>query len=108
MTRLPVEVDEADQRQRLERARLRLLNTAADLRPVASPEELEARLAAALAELADVIRELKLLMHIKRLEESGLESELVALDEALAGGWRPDAAPVDEVVDKLKAQFHLT
>ncbi len=65
-------------------------------------------MAATLRELAGVIEELNLLLHVRRLEESDLEADLTQLDEALAGGWKPDAAPVDEVVAKLKAEFHLS
>jgi hypothetical protein len=108
MTPLPIDVDQAEQQQRLERARLRLLDTAADLRPLASPEELSHRMADALRELADIIEELNLLLHVKRLEEEEIEADLLQLDQALAGGWKPDAAPADEVVAKLKAQFHLS
>ena len=107
MTPLPIDVDEDAQAKRLERARLRLLDTAADLRPLASPTELEERLSTALAELVDVIQELKLLLHIKRLDESSLEDELRTLDEGISGGWTPHAEPVDELVSRLKKQYDL-
>lgn len=108
MTPLPVDVDQVEPKARLDLVRLRLLDAAADLRPLPTPEELEQRLSAVVSELADVLRELRLLQHVSAIEETGLEAELVELDEAIAGGWTPDAEPVDAVVERLRAQFHLS
>lgn len=111
MTPLPVSIEseQAEPKQRVQAARLRLVDVVSDLdlRPLASPEQLEERLVAAMRALEDIVRELQLIRHVTALDEAGIEAELTRLDKALAKGWKPEAVPVDELVSSLKAKYGL-
>ena len=104
MTALPVETGPIDAQQRLDRLRLRLVDAAADLRPVPLPslEDLATRVHAVAAELDAIMRELPLVVHVSRLEEGGLREQLAELDTQLAEGWVPSGSPVEDVVASLR------
>jgi len=96
-------MDLSEAQEDLQRARLRLLDAASDLRPIAGPDELTTRVRAVARELQDVQESLLLYVHCAQLEESDFGSTLDKIDASLADpDWRPDASPVGEVIDRLR------
>jgi len=104
--RITLDADPDQQRKRLDEARLRLLDAIAELKPP-SMEHVEVHVIAALRELTSVQQELRLLLHVRHLEETGLEDQIADLEEKLAGGWEPPAEPVEDLVASLKGEFGL-
>jgi hypothetical protein len=85
----------------LDHLRLRLADVLGSLRP-ASGSELDERLRSATEELSAINGELEVLLHQHRAEQIGLSSKLDEVDRRLAEGWEPEAAPVEEVVERLR------
>ncbi len=97
-----------DPQQSLDRLRLRLVDAAAELRPLPSIDDMAERIYAVASELEAIVRELPLVIHVKQIEERGLRDRLADLDDKLASGWVPDASPVEDVVARLRAAVRTT
>jgi hypothetical protein len=90
--------------ERVNDVRLKLYDAADDLRKIDGPAELLARLQAVAQEVYEIQAALRLLIHVTSLEEGDFLSKLEEIDDRLAAGdWEPDGAPVDGVVDRLRA-----
>lgn len=111
MTALPVESradvqQPFDPQQSLDRLRLRLVDAAADLRPLPSLDDMAERIHAVASELEAIVRELPLVIHVSQLEARGLRDTLDELDKQLANGWVPEASPVEDVVARLRSSLN--
>lgn len=110
MTALPVEtgrLDAADTQQRLDRLRLRLVDAAADLRLVPSVDDMLERLHAVAEELASIVRELPLVIHLSHIDDE-IAKRASEIDQKLATGWVPDARSVEDVLAGLREALRET
>ena len=92
----------------LDKLRARLFEAAADLKlqPIATPQELATRLHRVMREMESIRGELRLLLHLVDLEASDFEDKVAKINSDLDRGWKPEGAPVDEVVERLRAARH--
>lgn len=99
-----VQVSEVVHRD-LDGVRLRLLDAASELKPIDGPQELVGRAREVARQLRSIEEDLLLFVHCSSLEASDFEAQLDKIDAQLAGGWQPESAPVEDVVDRLRAEF---
>lgn len=92
----------SEERQSIDRVRLRLADLLGDLRPLSTPDEFRQRLRAVLLELESIRNELELVFHLSQAEQVGLSDALNDIDHKLAQGWKPEASPVEDLVDRLR------
>ncbi|CAN5709328.1 hypothetical protein BH20ACT1_BH20ACT1_04000 [soil metagenome] len=84
------------------RVRLRLADVLGDLRPLPTPEAFTERLRAVMDELESIYDELELMYHVSQAEQKGLSAKLEDIDRRLAQGWKPEASPVEDIVERLR------
>lgn len=89
----------------LARLRHRLHDVASELQPLATVDELSARIRAVAGELHEIERQLLLVVHIRQAEAEGLFDMLADVDVKLAKGWKPEGSSVDDVVARLRSQI---
>ena len=91
--------------QRLNDARLKLLDLAADLKPFTAPlptlTELRDRVDALLDELNEVRRSFLLVVHTYECERDGIEEWATELQKRVDDGWRPETVPLADVLERL-------
>jgi hypothetical protein len=106
MSALPVEPFESftiDTRNAFDAVRLRLSETVTELlRPLPTAADLAQRVESVVAELEAIKRDLLLVYHVARSEQAGLLKKLNDIDERLEAGWRPEGAPIDDVIARLR------
>lgn len=106
---LPTKPENDDpQKQSLNRIRLRLIDIAADLRPLPTVDNVLDRLRSVMVEFESVRNDLELVIHIAQAEEDGLIESLDEMDRRLATGWKPTGFPVEEVVERLRRAHSST
>lgn len=86
----------------LNRLRLRIFDSASQLRPLATVEELSSRIRAVAAELHAIEEELVMMAHIREVEATVMD-RLEEIDTQLAAGWRPTGRDVDDVITRLRS-----
>jgi hypothetical protein len=97
---------QASQAASLDQVRLRLVDAASDLRPLDGPQELISRARKVADELESIREDLLLYIHCGALESGDFMASLEKIDACLLDpDWRPDAAPVEDVVARLRAEY---
>lgn len=89
----------------VDRLRHRIHDVASELKPLATVEELSARIRTVAAELHEIERQLLLVVHVRQAEAEGLFGKLDEIDSQLAEGWKPDGASAEDVVVRLRSQI---
>lgn len=86
----------------LNRLRLRIFDSASQLKPLATVEEPSNRIRAVAAELHVIEEELLLMAHIREVEATMMD-RLEDIDTQLAARWRPVGRDVDDVITRLRS-----
>jgi hypothetical protein len=102
----PAKIEHPEAREDLDRARLRLFDAAASLKPIDGPDELIKRVRAVARELQVIQEDLLLYVHCAALESGDFGEVLDSIDANLGDpDWRPEGAPVEDVIDRLRSNL---
>lgn len=97
------ETSDFDVAERVNNVRIKLAEAISDLRPLPTMGEIHSRVVSVAADLREIERDLLLVAHVSDLDQNGFHQDLDEIAQQIDAGWEPPAAPVDEVVDRLRS-----